>query len=89
MVGVLVGRDQAEVDWRCGAILEAFGAVDAGMEWFEERRPRWIFGTPDQARAMVARFAAAGAGAERLVLQDMLPWDLEMVDLLGEVLIGG
>jgi F420-dependent oxidoreductase-like protein len=87
MVGVLVGRDQAEVDRRCGAILEAFGVGDAGMEWFEERRPRWVFGTPDEARAMVARFAAAGA--ERLVLQDMLPWDLDMIDLLGEVLVRG
>ena len=75
MVGVLVGRDQAEVDRRCGAILEAFGVDDAVMEWFEERRPRWVFGTPDEARAMVAQFAASGA--ERLVLQDMLPWDLE------------
>jgi hypothetical protein len=36
---------------------------------------------------MVARFAAAGV--ERLVLQDFLPWDLEMVDLLGEVLVRG
>ncbi len=87
MVGVLVGRDQAEVDRRCGAILEAFGVDDAGMEWFEERRPRWVFGTPDEARAMVAQFAASGA--ERLVLQDMLPWDLEMIDLLGEVLVRG
>ena len=36
---------------------------------------------------MVEQFAAAGV--ERLVLQDFLPWDLEMIDLLGEVLVRG
>ncbi len=85
MVGTLVGRDQAEVDRRCDAVLELFGLADEGTAWFDERRSRWIFGTPDAARAMVDRFAAAGA--ERLVLQDFLPWDLEMIDLLGEVLV--
>ena len=34
---------------------------------------------------MADRFAAVGV--QRLVLQDFLPWDLEMVDLLGEVLV--
>ena len=87
MVGVLVGRDAVEVDRRCSVVLEQFGLADAGTAWFETRRPRWIFGTPDEARAMVERFAAAGV--ERLVLQDFLPWDLEMVDLLGEVLVRG
>jgi F420-dependent oxidoreductase-like protein len=90
MVGVLVGRDAAEVERRSLAVLELLGLADAGSAeagsaWFETRRPRWIFGTPDEARAMAARFAAAGV--ERLVLQDFLPWDLEMIDLLGEVLV--
>jgi len=35
---------------------------------------------------MVRRYA--DAGAERLMLQDFLPSDLEMVDLLGRELIG-
>lgn len=85
MVGVLVGRDRAEVERRSAAVLETFGLVDEGTGWFEARRPRWIYGTPDEARAMVDRFAAAGV--ERLMLQDFLPWDLEMVDLLGDVLV--
>jgi hypothetical protein len=34
---------------------------------------------------MVARFA--DAGAERLMLQDFVPRDLEMVDLMAEVLL--
>ena len=28
--------------------------------WLEERRERWVFGTPDEARAMVRRFADGG-----------------------------
>jgi len=87
MVGVLVGRDPAEVAARSVAVLAGFGVAEAGEAWLAERRTRWIMGTPDAARAMVRRFAAAGA--ERLVLQDFLPWDLEMVDLMGEVLLGG
>ena len=87
MVGTLVGRDQAEVERRCEMVLDQFGLADAGMAWFEARRPRWILGTPDEARTMAAAFEAAGA--QRLVLQDFLPWDLEMIDLLGEVLIRG
>ena len=43
-----------------------------------------MLGTPDQARAMVERFAAAGA--QRIMLQDFLPRDLEMVDLMAEAL---
>ena len=67
------------------ALLALFGQAAAGAEWLDVRRPRWILGTPDEARATVARFAAVGV--ERLVLQDFLPWDLEMIDLLGEVLV--
>jgi len=85
MVGTLVGRDAAEVERRSRAVLEQFGLAEQGTAWFETRRPRWVLGTPDEARATVERFAAAGV--ERLMLQDFLPWDLEMVDLLGEELV--
>jgi hypothetical protein len=37
-----------------------------------------------RARAMVARFA--DAGAERLMLQDFIPRDLDMIDVMAEVL---
>jgi hypothetical protein len=49
------------------------------------RRPRWVYGTPDEAREAVKRFEAAGV--QRLVLQDFLARDLEMIDLAGEALI--
>jgi alkanesulfonate monooxygenase SsuD/methylene tetrahydromethanopterin reductase-like flavin-dependent oxidoreductase (luciferase family) len=85
MAGVLIGRDEAEVTRRKGDLLAAFGNEAGGEDWFDAREPRWILGTPDQARAMVARFEAAGA--ERIMLQDFLPRDLEMVDLMAEALL--
>ena len=85
MAGVLIGRDEAEVSRRKGELLRAFGDEAGGDEWFDAREPRWILGTRDQARAMVARFEAAGA--ERIMLQDFLPRDLVMVDLMAEALV--
>jgi alkanesulfonate monooxygenase SsuD/methylene tetrahydromethanopterin reductase-like flavin-dependent oxidoreductase (luciferase family) len=87
MAGTLVGRTQAEVTERERAALAAFGAdAEGGEGWLEERRQRWVHGTPDQARAQVERFAAAGI--ERIMFQDFLPWDLDMIDVMGEELVG-
>lgn len=87
MAGVLVGRTAAEMTARVAAAAEAFGSEADDQAWLEERGDRWIAGTPEQAREMVRRYAAAGA--ERLMLQDFLPWDLDMIDVMGEVLISG
>jgi len=84
MAGVLIGRDGAEVDRRKAALLAAFGDDAGGEDWFDAREPRWVLGTPDEARAMIARFA--DAGAERVMLQDFVPRDLEMIDLMAEAL---
>lgn len=85
MVGLLIGRTQAEVRDRERALMEAFGGADDESEaWFEARRARWIRGTPDEARAMVRRFA--DAGVERLMLQDFVARDLDMISLAAEVL---
>jgi F420-dependent oxidoreductase-like protein len=84
MSGVLIGRDREELERRQEQLLRDLGNLDAGEDWFEERRDRWIFGTRVQARAQVERFA--DAGTERIMLQDFLPRDLEMVDLMAEVL---
>jgi F420-dependent oxidoreductase-like protein len=85
MVGVLVGADAEDLRRRETALLQAIGAEEAGDDWFTERRTRWILGTPDEARAAVARFA--DAGVERIMLQDFLPRDLDMVDLIGAELV--
>jgi F420-dependent oxidoreductase-like protein len=86
MVGVLVGRDADEVRRREDDLLRAFGEAEGGRAWFETRRARWVHGTPDEARVAVARFTEAGA--QRIMLQDFLPRDLDMIDLAAEALFG-
>lgn len=86
MAGVLIGRTDAEIAARMTAAVELFGSGEDEQAWLDERLERWITGTPDQAREMVRRFAEAGV--ERIMLQDMLPWDLDMIDVMGEVLVG-
>lgn len=85
MIGVLIGRDEAEVHDRLQAMIRTLGD-DADDDWLAERERRWITGTPDQARDTVRALAAVGV--ERIMLQDFLPWDLDMVDVMGEVLVG-
>ena len=85
MTGVLVGRTEEEVQARGQALLEAFGD-DADDDFLEERRDRWVSGTGEPAREMIRRFAAAGA--ERIMLQDFIPWDLDHIDAMGELLVG-
>jgi F420-dependent oxidoreductase-like protein len=85
MAGVVVGRDDAAVGARLEAVGRAVGAATSG-EWLAARRERWVIGTPDEARAMVRRYA--DAGAERIVLQDFVPTDLAMIDEMGEYLVG-
>jgi F420-dependent oxidoreductase-like protein len=84
MAGVLVGSDARELRTREQALRAALGG-DGGDDWLDERRKRWVYGTPDQARATVARFAEAGA--ERIMLQDFVPRDLAMIELLGRELV--
>jgi F420-dependent oxidoreductase-like protein len=86
MTGVLVGANDADVRARVGELSHQVGrGVGEADDWLAERRRRWIMGTPDQAREGVAALEAAGV--QRLMLQDLLPRDLDMVRLLGEVLL--
>jgi F420-dependent oxidoreductase-like protein len=87
MVGVLVGRTEAEIAARVAAASEAFGSDADDVAWLEERTTRWVTGMPEEARAAVRRYEAVGV--ERLMLQDFLPWDLDMIDVMGEALISG
>jgi F420-dependent oxidoreductase-like protein len=86
MVGVLIGATEADVTRRVAAMMKAVGENSGTEAWLAARRERWIMGTPDDARAMVRRFAEAGA--ERIMLQDFLPWDLEMVEFMSQELVG-
>jgi alkanesulfonate monooxygenase SsuD/methylene tetrahydromethanopterin reductase-like flavin-dependent oxidoreductase (luciferase family) len=85
MVGVLVGANEAEMDRRASDLLAALGESGDGRAWLDRRRSRWIIGTPEEARAMVQRYAEAGI--ERIMLQDFLPRDGDMIDLLASELV--
>jgi F420-dependent oxidoreductase-like protein len=85
MVPILIGRDDAEVAERAADAARAFGSDPDDAAWQSERSSRWISGTPDETRAAVHRYEAAGA--QRIMLQDFLPWDLDMIDVMGDVLI--
>lgn len=83
MVGVLVGETEAEFRDRLRLQLATIGGEADADVWLAQRRGRWIMGTPDQARERIDDFAAAGA--QRIMFQDFLPHDLEMVALLGRI----
>jgi F420-dependent oxidoreductase-like protein len=86
MTGVLVGEDEADVHRRAEEQVRVVGSGQDAVGWLAERRDRWILGTPDQARQRVAELEAAGV--QRVMLQDFLPRDLEMVRLLGRIFLG-
>jgi F420-dependent oxidoreductase-like protein len=83
MVGVLVADSESEMRDRLRQQVAFVGSSTSAEEWLAERQDRWIMGTPDQARARIEEFAAAGV--QRIMLQDFLPRDLEMVALLGRI----
>jgi F420-dependent oxidoreductase-like protein len=88
MTGVLVADGEADLKRRAGELMELIGGdgtTDAEA-WLAARRGRWILGTLDEARERVAAFVAAGA--QRIMLQDFLPRDLEMVRLMGRLVAG-
>ncbi len=86
MTGVLVGETEDEVRGRVRALLAMIGDAEGDPDaWLADRRDRWVIGTPDQARARVSEFEAAGA--QRIMLQTFLPRDLEMIRLLGRTFL--
>ena len=86
MVGVLVAETQGELRDRVRQQTAMFGADADADDWLAERRERWIIGTPDEAHQAIATLEAAGA--ERIMLQDFLPRDHDMVALLGRIAAG-
>jgi alkanesulfonate monooxygenase len=81
MTGVLIAETEADLRDRVRAQFEATGSAGTDADaWLAERRPRWIMGTLDEARERLAALEAAGV--QRVMLQDFLPRDLEMVRLM-------
>ncbi len=83
MVGVLVADSEGELRERVATQLAVFGADADATAWLAERRDRWILGTLDQAAARIRELEVAGA--QRIMLQDFLPRDLDMIALLGRL----
>jgi F420-dependent oxidoreductase-like protein len=86
MTGVLVGETEADVRDRVRQLLDAIGQGDADADaWLEQRRHRWVMGTPDQAHERVR--ALEQHGTQRVMLQDLLPRDLDMVRDIGRIFV--
>jgi F420-dependent oxidoreductase-like protein len=84
MTGVLVAETETDLRARVADLLGELGLSDAdGDAWLAERRPRWVIGTPDEARERVRALEAMGT--QRVMLQDFLPRDLEHVALIGRI----
>lgn len=84
MTGVLVAESEEDLRTRVADLLAALGQSDAdGGAWLAERRKRWIMGTPDEAHERVRALEAQGT--QRIMLQDMLPRDLDQVRLMGRI----
>ena len=82
MAGVLVGEDADAVRDRGRELLAWLGREADADEFIDDRRGRWIVGTP--AEAVDQLRAYADAGADRVMLQHLLHRDLDAVRLLAD-----
>jgi F420-dependent oxidoreductase-like protein len=80
MTGVLVGTDEADVRARAGRLARRVG-TDPDPARLREMQPGWIVGTLDDAVEQLA--ALREAGASRVMLQNMLYTELEVIELIG------
>ena len=85
MTGVLIAETATELQDRIRTLLEFTGDGDGADPdaWLAERRSRWIIGTLDEAGERLRAFEAAGA--QRVMLQDFIPRDLDHIALMGRL----
>lgn len=86
MTGCLVAETATELHARVRRLQEHEGDGRPVGEVLREREATWVQGTPDQALERLDELS--DAGVECVMLQDLLPDDLEMVDLIAERLRG-
>jgi alkanesulfonate monooxygenase SsuD/methylene tetrahydromethanopterin reductase-like flavin-dependent oxidoreductase (luciferase family) len=80
----LVAETEADLEARVADLLAALGQGEADPSaWLADRRKRWIMGTPDEAMERVR--ALEVTGMQRVMLQDLLPRDLDHVKLIGRI----
>jgi F420-dependent oxidoreductase-like protein len=80
MTGVVVGTDDADVRARAGRLAARVG-TDPDPARLREAQPGWIVGTLDAAVEQLA--ALRDAGVSRVMLQNMLHTELEVIELIG------
>jgi F420-dependent oxidoreductase-like protein len=86
MTGVLIAESDGDLRARVGEQLAIFGDPDEdGEAWLAKRRDRWIMGALDEALERIRELESAGV--QRLMLQNFLPRDLDMIRLIGEKLV--
>jgi F420-dependent oxidoreductase-like protein len=83
MTGVLVAETEAELRDRVHDIMEAVAAGGDPEEWLAARRQRWIMGVGEDAWERVR--ALERTGVQRIMLQDLLPRDLDHVRVMGRL----
>lgn len=85
LCGVLIGADEADYRDRQRRQDDVLGNAAVGVEPPEDRKRRWLLGTPEQALERIAALEAAGV--QRIVLHNYLPEDRDMIQLLGETIV--
>jgi F420-dependent oxidoreductase-like protein len=83
MTGVLIAETHGELTDRIRTQLELTGADSDAEAWLAQRKDRWIMGTLDEAGERLRTFGAAGV--QRVMLQDFIPRDLDMIRLMGRL----
>jgi F420-dependent oxidoreductase-like protein len=75
MTGVVIGSDRADFESRAARLAEWAGS--------HELPPPWLTGTVDDVRGRLAELEEAGV--ERVMLQHLLHWDLDAVELIASL----
>ena len=84
MTGVLIAETRGELTDRVRTQLEGTGSSGTEAEaWLAQRQERWVMGTLDEAGERLRAFEAAGV--QRVMLQDFIPRDLDMIRLMGRL----
>jgi F420-dependent oxidoreductase-like protein len=83
MTGLVVGADRAELAARAQRLAERTGS-EPDVDRLRAAEPGWIIGTIDEAVEQLA--ALADAGAQRVMLQNLLHAELDVVEIIGREL---
>jgi F420-dependent oxidoreductase-like protein len=83
MLGFVVAADESALDARLERLMGVFGLSSSDLAaWLARRRPTYLMGTPDEVVARIAEYEEAGL--QRIMLQDWLPTDLDMVSVIAQ-----